>query len=182
MRRVHPSSRMFPQSQFFAVVLALMAGSACSAPAPAPEAPGKAASAPPVAAAAPAPVAPQAERSFGAPPAQLEGPVLAVADVMRAPEPYLGKKLRCEGVVARVCQRAGCWLELSPDGKADGLRVPMAGHAFFIPQDAVGQHALIEGELSALPLSDARRAHLESEGLKAIGPLSLAATSVTLKP
>jgi len=83
--------------------------------------------------------------------------------------------------VSRVCQRAGCWLELSADGKAEGLRVPMAGHAFFIPQDAVGQRAVIEGELSALPLRDNQREHLESEGLKAVGPLSLAATSVTLR-
>jgi len=100
---------------------------------------------------------------------------------MAEPEPYLGKTLRCEGIVARVCQRAGCWLELSADGKADGLRVPMAGHSFFIPQDAIGQVAVIEGELKASPLRDEQRAHLEGEGLKAIGPLSLVATSVSLR-
>jgi Domain of unknown function (DUF4920) len=165
------------------ISLFFMAMAACSeAPAPARQGAAKpAVAAPQAPAAQPATAAPAGERSFGAPPGQVDGPLLAVAEVMREPEPYLGKKVRCEGVVARVCQRAGCWLELSADGKSDGLRVPMAGHSFFIPQDAIGQHAVVEGELSALPLKDSQRAHLESEGLKAIGPLSLAATSVTLK-
>jgi Domain of unknown function (DUF4920) len=167
------------------IPLLFVAMAACSeAPAPGRQAALKPAAVVPQASPAQASVAapaPAGERSFGAPPGQVDGPLLAVAEVMREPEPYLGKKVRCEGVVARVCQRAGCWLELSPDGKSDGLRVPMAGHSFFIPQDAIGQHAVVEGELSALPLKDSQRAHLESEGLKAIGPLSLAATSVTLK-
>ncbi|MFM2420435.1 MAG: hypothetical protein RL385_5158 [Pseudomonadota bacterium] len=120
------------------------------------------------------------ERVFGAKSTSEESPI-PVASVMADPQPYLGKTLRCEGIVARVCQRAGCWLELSADGHADGLRVPMAGHAFFIPQDAIGQVAVIEGELKAAPLRDEQRAHLEGEGLKAIGPLSLVATSVALR-
>lgn len=128
---------------------------------------------------APAPAA--AERSFGAP-LKLEGDPLDVAQLLASPEPHLGKVVKCEGVVARVCERAGCWLELrAREGNGEGIRVPMAGHAFFIPQEAVGRAAVVEGQLTSRPLSDAERAHLESEGLKANGPISLVATSVVLR-
>src|SRR5262245_48614011 len=77
----------------------------------------------------------RAERHFGRP-AELPGDPIPVAALLAAPEPYLGQRIKCEGKVARVCQNAGCWLELQAE-QGGGLRVPMAGHAFFIPQDAV---------------------------------------------
>ena len=90
--------------------------------------------------------------------------------------------MQCSGVIARVCERAGCWLELRPEGSTqEGLRVPMARHAFFIPQDAVGRPAKVEGELTARALGAGERAHLESEGLRAVGPLSLSATGVVIR-
>ncbi len=124
--------------------------------------------------------APVEERAFGAPLALQE--TLGVAEVLSNPAPYFGKIVQCAGIVARVCERAGCWLELRPDGPArEGLRVPMAGHAFFIPQDAVGRPAKVEGKLVARELGAAERAHLESEGLRAVGPLSLTATGVVVR-
>ncbi|HEX6241514.1 MAG TPA: hypothetical protein VFZ61_11490, partial [Polyangiales bacterium] len=67
-----------------------------------------------------------------------------------------------------------------PNG-ADGLRVPMAGHAFFVPQDIVGKSAVVEGRLAARELNEAERAHLTGEGLKATGPLFLEATGVVVR-
>lgn len=105
-----------------------------------------------------------------------------MADVLADPAPHLGKVVQCTGIIARVCERAGCWLELRPEGGTqEGLRVPMARHAFFIPQDAVGRSARVEGELSARALGAGERAHLESEGLRAVGPLSLSATGVVIR-
>jgi hypothetical protein len=129
---------------------------------------------------APKPAAPsQPARSFGAPLQNAATP-LPVESVLAAPELLIGKSIACKGTVARVCQAAGCWLELQADGTAEGLRVPMANHAFFIPQDAVGHVAVIEGELKRHELPEAQRAHYAGEGMKSMGPLSLEATSVAL--
>lgn len=125
-------------------------------------------------------VAPPVERRFGAAPT-LAGDPVPVATLIAAPEAYLGKTVKCAGKVARVCQNKGCWLELQADEGGDGLRVPMAGHAFFIPQDAVGQRAVIEGALRRSELPAAQRAHYQSEGMQAVGPLALDATSVVLR-
>jgi hypothetical protein len=125
--------------------------------------------------------APAHERHFGAP-SQLAGDPIDVARVLAEPQAYLNQKIKCAGTVARVCEAAGCWLELrATAGAAQGLRVPMAGHAFFIPRDAVGRPAVVEGLLSARELNDTELAHLKGEGLSATGPLSLAATSVVVR-
>lgn len=121
-----------------------------------------------------------AERQFGAPP-KLAGDPVPVATVLATPEPHVGKTIKCEGKVARVCQAAGCWLELQPQAGGEGLRVPMAAHAFFIPQDAIGHIAVVEGELKRRELPDAQKAHYAGEGMKAMGPLALEATSVVLR-
>ena len=146
---------------------------ACSAERPAPT-PTK----PPSSAALTQSPAPS-ERRFGAPPS-LPGEPVAVTQLMADPEPHLGKPVKCEGTVVRVCQNAGCWLELQAEKGKQGLRVPMANHAFFIPKDAIGQHAVIEGALHRQELPAGQREHYQSEGMQAIGPLSLEATSVVL--
>lgn len=121
------------------------------------------------------------ERQFGAKPT-LAGEAVAVSEVLANPQPYLNKTIKCQGAVARVCEAAGCWLELRTDLNAtEGLRVPMAGHSFFIPKDVVGHPAVIEGTLAARDLPQAELDHLQGEGLKAIGPLYLAATSVVIR-
>lgn len=124
-------------------------------------------------------VASQPVRTFGAP-LKSTMPPLPVEQVLAEPDLLLGKSIACRGTVARVCQAAGCWLELQAEGEQEGLRVPMANHAFFIPQDAVGHAAVIEGELKRRELPEAQRAHYAGEGMKAMGPLSLEATSVAL--
>lgn len=123
---------------------------------------------------------PPPERAFGAP---LSGPgeVVDVAQVLKEPSAYLQRNIKCRGTIARVCQAAGCWLELSGAGGGEGLRVPMAGHAFFVPQDIIGKSAVVEGKLAARELLDAERAHLTGEGLKATGPLFLEATGVVVR-
>ncbi|HEX5656553.1 MAG TPA: DUF4920 domain-containing protein [Polyangiales bacterium] len=118
-------------------------------------------------------------RAFGAPLSN-RAPVYPVDAVLADPEPLVGKSIACRGTVARVCQAAGCWLELQAEGASEGLRVPMANHAFFIPQDAVGHAAVIEGQLKRHELPEAQREHYAGEGMKSMGPLSLDATSVAL--
>lgn len=145
------------------VIASLLA--ACSPQAPTPE---------------PVPATPSAPaRTFGAP-LKNATPALPVDQVMASPDLLLGKAIACKGTVARVCQAMGCWLELQADGAQEGLRVPMANHAFFMPQDAVGHAAVVEGTLKRAELPAAQVEHYQGEGMKAVGPLSLEATSVAL--
>lgn len=149
------------------------------APAPAPARepqPAPAAAPVPASAAAPQP----APVLYGAPldPAT---PSLTLAQLLAAPAQHAGQTVRTRGTIARVCQRMGCWMELQADDAPSGVRVPMADHAYFLPQTVVGRRAEIQGKVSVAALSDGHKRHLLSEGAQATDvDLSIAATGVSV--
>ncbi len=67
--------------------------------------------------------------------------------LVREPERFATKTVRTEGKVSAVCQHQGCWMEIADDaGKA---HIKMAGHAFTVPRDVAGHHAVIQGKVIA---------------------------------
>ncbi|MEZ4340346.1 MAG: DUF4920 domain-containing protein [Sandaracinaceae bacterium] len=107
-------------------------------------------------------------------------PITPLSEIVSEPERYRDQVVRTEGEIARVCQRAGCWMELrAEDGPA--VRVPMAGHSFFLPRDSAGRRATMQGRVTIQELSADVRAHLESEGAQATASaLSIDATGVVI--
>lgn len=94
---------------------------------------------------------------------------------------YAGQVVKTEGEIAAVCQRMGCWMEMRADG-VEPIRVPMAGHSFFLPKDVSGRHAIVEGEVAVRELSESEREHLESEGALATAQaLQISATGVVIR-
>lgn len=129
---------------------------------------------------APAPASAGARESFGAP-IDPSVPEVALADLAREPGRYAGQVVRTRGRVARVCQRMGCWMELGADGVTP-VRVPMGGHAFFLPRDCQGRTSEVQGRVTLAELSPEVRAHLESEGASSTaGSLSIEASGVRLE-
>lgn len=118
-------------------------------------------------------------RQFGAPLSDhIETPLATIA---AAPATFDGQVVVTVGHIERVCQRMGCWMELTAEG-AQPVRVPMAGHSFFLPRDVAGHDATIEGRVLLTPLSPEARAHLASEGaLATADELSIEATSVVVR-
>jgi hypothetical protein len=105
----------------------------------------------------------------------------ALADIASAPERFDGQTVHTSGTIERVCQRMGCWMELRAEGTGP-IRVPMAGHSFFLPRDVAGHPAEIEGRVRVSELTEAQRAHLASEGAVATASqLSIEATSVVVR-
>ena len=122
-----------------------------------------------------------APQLFGAPidPAV---PEVALAQLIAKPDPYAGKPIRTQGTVHRVCQAAGCWMELRDDSNGKTVRTPMAGHAFFVPKDCIGKRASIQGIVELRPLTAEHKAHLEGEGAtETASLLSINATGVALR-
>lgn len=143
-------------------------------------------SAPPRLAESPSdPVAPaeesDAEReTFGAELDQ-QLPLTPLAAILADPSSYRGRVVRTEGEVARVCQRMGCWMELREGDEGPAVRVPMAGHNFFLPRDCAGRRAEMQGRVTLSELSPSVREHLESEGaVETRSALSIEATGVVL--
>ncbi|HEX8475802.1 MAG TPA: DUF4920 domain-containing protein [Pyrinomonadaceae bacterium] len=93
-------------------------------------------------------------------------PSVKFADVLKEPQKYAGKQVVVEGVVERVCQKQGCWMELAPEKGAAGVRVTFKDHGFFVPFKSSGYRARAEGEFSVNVLSKEDADHYESDGAK----------------
>lgn len=103
---------------------------------------------------------------YGAP--IVEGtPLVALADVVKDPAKWAGKRVRTRGEVVAVCQAAGCWCDLKPEGDAKAVvptHVSMHGHAFFLPKSVKSRAVEVEGVLATRALSRQETDHYNSEG------------------
>ena len=92
---------------------------------------------------------------------------VSFADALKEPEKYDGKKVVIEGVVRRVCQAEGCWMEIGP--KAEGeesVRVTF-DHKFAVPKDSSAMNFRAEGTLKVKTLSKETVEHLvKDDGAK----------------
>lgn len=86
---------------------------------------------------------PLAQKKFGA--SITESNTTTLSSLVSEPSRFSAKTVRTEGTVSAVCQSMGCWMEIADEsGQA---HIKMAGHAFFIPKDASGHHAVVQGRL-----------------------------------
>jgi len=106
-----------------------------------------------------------------------------MGDLLGEPANFNGQVVKTEGVITQVCQRMGCWMELRASADSDaGIRVPMAGHSFFLPRDVAGRTAVVQGELSVSELPEDHQEHLAEEGAElATVDVQIEATGVIVR-
>ena len=92
---------------------------------------------------------------------------VSLKKAMKNPAKYADKAILVEGVIVRSCKMEGCWLELAPSKDASAVRIKMKDHAFFVPLDAAGLKARVEGVMSVKTLSKEEVKHLmDDDGAK----------------
>jgi len=92
---------------------------------------------------------------------------VAFADALKEPQRYAGKTVVIEGVVRRVCQAEGCWVEIGPKGEGEGSVRVTFDHKFSVPKDASEMNFRAEGKLKVKTLSKERVEHLvKDDGAK----------------
>ncbi len=89
-------------------------------------------------------------------------PIKALYD---APDAFVGRTIRIDGVVTAVCQDMGCWLALGADARSEEVvrfKVDHGG-AIVFPRSARGKAASAEGVFERIATDDAegRRAAAE---------------------
>ena len=90
-----------------------------------------------------------------------ETPRVAFADALKEPQKYAGKPVVIEGVVRRVCQAEGCWVEIGPEKSEEGAGVRVTfDHKFAVPKDAAKMNFRAEGTLKVKTLSRETVEHL----------------------
>ena len=92
---------------------------------------------------------------------------VAFADALKEPQKYAGKTVVIEGVVRRVCQAEGCWMEIGPKAEGEGSVRVTFDHKFAVPKDASEMSFRAEGTLKVKTLSKETVEHLvKDDGAK----------------
>lgn len=97
-----------------------------------------------------------------------------IAAIVSSPTTFQGKAITTEGIVKSVCQERGCWMTLTDDTNKTAM-VRMHGHSFFVPKNASGKNARVQGTI--VLVRDEKECD-ESKGQKA--EIELDATGVEL--
>jgi hypothetical protein len=86
---------------------------------------------------------PLEKKQFGA--AITEKSPTSLTSLVKEPSKFTNQTVCTEGVVSAVCKSMGCWMEIADD--AGQAHIKMAGHSFFVPKDASGHRARIQGKV-----------------------------------
>lgn len=79
--------------------------------------------------------------------------VTPIAELVAAPERYVGKKVRVKGRITAVCQKMGCWMNLSDPASGKAVRIKVNDGEIVFPKEAMGKTAVAEGVLEKIQLS-----------------------------
>jgi hypothetical protein len=85
----------------------------------------------------------------------------SLAAVVSNPEGHVDRALLLSGRLTDLCTKKGCWTVLA-DGE-HSVRVRFQDYGFFLPQDALGSRALVEGRAELRTLSEREARHYAEE-------------------
>ena len=88
-----------------------------------------------------------------------------ITTAQRDPVNFVGKIVRLEGPITAICQTKGCWMHLGTE--QNPVMVKFKDYAFFMPKDASGRTAIVEGEMKLKQETvEETRHYLEDAGKK----------------
>lgn len=84
-----------------------------------------------------------------------------IATLLAEPQAHAGKAVRVDGVVAKVCQAMGCWIEIADPAVGRGVRFKARDGVIVFPKDAPGRKVSAQGTFEEIATSPVREAHGE---------------------
>jgi Domain of unknown function (DUF4920) len=76
-----------------------------------------------------------------------------VTELIAHADKYLGKTVRVEGVVADVCAKRGCWMDIVGDGATATIRIKVEDGVMVFPTSAKGKQAVAEGVFTKIEMT-----------------------------
>ena len=87
-----------------------------------------------------------------------------IKDLMASPEKFVGQKVRVDGVVSAVCEKRGCWMQVTDPDSGEGVRIKVEDGVIVFPYSAMGHTAAAEGVFTAIPVGGGEHAeHAKQE-------------------
>jgi hypothetical protein len=79
--------------------------------------------------------------------------VVKVSELVAHADAYVGKTVRVEGIVADVCAKRGCWMDIAGDGKTGKVRIKVDDGVMVFPMAAIGKQAIAEGVFTKIEMT-----------------------------
>jgi len=73
-----------------------------------------------------------------------------IASLLEAPDTHAGKTVRVDGVVTKVCQMMGCWIEIADPAIGRGVRFKAEDGVIVFPKDAPGRKVSAQGRFEPI--------------------------------
>jgi hypothetical protein len=84
-----------------------------------------------------------------------------IASLLEQPTTHAGKAVRVDGVVAKVCEAMGCWIEIADPALNRGIRFKAKDGVIVFPKDAPGRKVSAQGTFEEIATSPVRESHGE---------------------
>jgi len=76
-----------------------------------------------------------------------------IATLLSKPGDFVGQKVRVDGVITGVCEKRGCWMQVTDSDTGQGVRVKVEDGVIVIPYESMGHRAAAEGTFEAVKLT-----------------------------
>jgi uncharacterized protein DUF4920 len=88
-----------------------------------------------------------------------------IENLAKDPKKYVGRTVRIDGTVKKVCQGAGCWVEVASSQGVTFLAKSL-DESVLLPKDCAGRKIMVQGVVTMLPAKEAE-AHQHAEPVAA---------------
>ncbi|EGM79669.1 hypothetical protein Rhein_0129 [Rheinheimera sp. A13L] len=78
--------------------------------------------------------------------------LVEVADILAKPQSYLQQQVTVKGTVEAVCQKKGCWMQLSAGKNQPTFRIKVKDGDMVFPVSAKGKTAYASGKLNPIEM------------------------------
>lgn len=100
-----------------------------------------------------------------------------MSEIMKSPEAYIGKEVTVSGKIVDVCEKRGCWVQLTSDVQDERVRVKVKDGEIIFPLDSRGKKAAARGEFKKLDMDLEQTKkyleHIAEENKKKFDPASV---------
>lgn len=78
---------------------------------------------------------------------------VAIDALLANPDDYVGKNVRVDGVITGVCEKRGCWMQVTDSESGKGVRIKVEDGVMVFPYTSMGHEASAQGVFEAIKLT-----------------------------
>ena len=77
----------------------------------------------------------------------------SIAALLENPKEYVGKTVQIEGLIVKVCEKRGCWIDIASTKGFEKIRLKVDDGVIIFPMEEKGKEVIAEGVFEALHYS-----------------------------